>query len=379
MTKKTELQVANLAHRHPAVYGTEREMTLYYDETNNIRKLRLRDDGLNVNKHENFVLGGIVLLPGQTMGNIEELRKELHIQPSAEEIKFDMIAKNDFEKVLGSRKLTTFLKWLHDRKIGIHYTNLNLLNWFILDVVESIMANDEFDDILPMHRELKNELYSIAMADLPGFLTLLHGYGFPDIPRPRTGEFIREVEAFVQKNWPLEPNDATRMLSHVLTRARVLKELEFLVDETPGELIDGFETFFLNRICTFNNAKHVLDEEKDIQAAIAPFRLMNGEDELDYTFVDSKKVPEVQLSDVIVGLLGKYFTFIEKKPYSALAKIRQNLNPVQKKNLELLGSLIELSDAVSNNLLFRITTMDSDWKSDAFLFGSKPPPHLLTR
>lgn len=379
MKKTNDLQAADFGHRHPAVYGTEREMTLYYDETNNIRKLRLRDDGLNTNKHENFVLGGIVLLPGQTIGDINALRKALHIQPSADEIKFDMVAKNDFEKNLSSRKLTTFLTWLDDRKIGIHYINLNLLNWFILDVIESIMADDEFDDILPMHRELKNELYGIAMADLPGFLSLLHGYGFPDIPRSRTGAFIRELEAFVQKNWPLEPNEATRMLSYVLTRARVLKELVFLVDETPGELIDGFENIFLNRICTFNNAKHVLDEEKEIQAALAPFRLMNGEREMDYTFVDSKKVPEVQLSDVVVGLLGKYFTFIEKTPYSALVRIRQNLNPIQKRNLGLLKSLIEFSDEVSNSLLFRITTMDSDWKSDAFLFDLKPPPHLMKR
>ena len=379
MTEKFEIQADNLAHRHPEVYGTERTMTLYYDETNNIRKLRLRENGLNVSKYDNFVLGGIVLLPGQTMSDIGELRKSLYIQPSAEEIKFELVASGAFEKMLDSKKLTKCLSWIFDQNIGIHYTNLNVLHWTILDIVESIVADDEFEDILPFQHELKNELYNIAITDLPTFLALLHSYSFPDVPRARTGDFIRDVRAFIRTNWPTAPNNATQLLDQVLAKATSLGELVFLVDETPGELIDGFDKFFLNRICTFNNARHVLDEEKEIQKAISPFRLMNGDREMDFTFVDSKKVPEIQISDVVVGFLGKYFAFIEKTPYSALIRIRQSLTSTQKKNLQLMRDLIKISDTISNNLLFRITTLDSNWKSDAFLFGTNPAPHLLKR
>jgi hypothetical protein len=106
---------------------------------------------------------------------------------------------------------------------------------------------------------------------------------------------------------------------------------------------------------------------------------MHGDSEIDFSFVDSKAAPEIQLADVVVGFLGKYFTFIEKTPLSALLRLRQNLTKTQAHTLKLVGDLIDISDKTSNALLFRITTMDSDWKSDAFLHGSPFPPHLLDR
>jgi len=100
MTEKSEIQADDFNPSHPGLHGTEREMALYYDETNNIRKLSLRGNRLNVSKHDNFVLGGMVLQHGQSIGDIQDLRKILCIQQSAEEIKFDFIARGDLEKVL---------------------------------------------------------------------------------------------------------------------------------------------------------------------------------------------------------------------------------------------------------------------------------------
>lgn len=379
MTDKIERQADVFGQHHPGIYGTEREMTLYYDETNNIRKLRLRENHLNAAKQDNFVLGGIVLLPGQSLGDIHELRKTLYIQPSAKEIKFDLIAKGAFMEALGSEKLERVLKWLLDQDIGIHYLNVNVLHWVILDIIESIVADDEFAESLPFQAELKNELHYIAMRDLPNFLVIMQTYAFPDIPRERTGDFIREVRDFVRANWPKNPNLATMMLRDLLTKAVSLNELAFLVNEQSGQLIDGFDRFFLNRICIFKNARHILDEEKTVQAELARFRLMNGKEAMDISFVDSINVPEVQLSDVVVGLLGRYFTFIENTHCSELIRLRANLTATQKRTLETLGKLISISDEVSNGLLFHVTTLDSNYKNDIFLWGITPSPHLLQR
>nr|WP_314542608.1 DUF3800 domain-containing protein [uncultured Massilia sp.] len=375
---KVTLNADAMVTDHPEHYGTDAALTLYYDETNNIRKLRLTENGLNVSKHDNFVLGGIVLKPGQSIGDIKELRKLLWIQDSADEIKFDLVAKGDFEKVLDSKKLNKVFTWLTERGIGIHYANLNILNWSILDIVESIVAEDQFiEEFLPYHREMKNELYRFATADLPGFLAMLQTYGYPNIDPSKTGEFIGDVRAFVNRHWPQHPNHAMQMLSTLLSKAKALPELAFLVNEKAGVLIDGFDQFFLNRICTFKNARHVLDEEKEVQKVLDHYQLMHGDSEIDFSFADSKVVPEIQLSDIVVGFLGKYFTFIEKTPMSALLRIRKNLTKTQAQTLKLLGDLIDISDKTSNALLFRITTMDSDWKSDAFLYGNGFPPHLL--
>lgn len=368
-----------MGNQNPTLFGNDAELVLYYDETNNVRKLRLTENGLNVAKHDNFVLGGIVLKPGQSVGDIGELRKLLWIQKTAAEIKFDLVAKGDFEKVLDSTKLNKVFAWLVERGIGIHYVNVNILNWFILDIVESLVADDRFEDFMPFHREIKNEFHRMAIADLPAFLALLRNYRFPDIERSKTDEFMAEIRAVVQRHWPLRPNNATRMMNDLLTRARSLPELAFLVDETPNELIDSFSGFFLDRICTFRNARHVLDEEYEIQDSIEKFQLMNGDREVDFSFVDSKLAAEVQLSDIVVGFLGKYFTFIEKTPMSVLISKRKALTPTQASTLKLLATMIDISDKTSNALLHRITTLDSDWKSDWFIFGRVPPPHLLER
>lgn len=42
----------------PLVYGVDEAFTIYYDETNNIRKLYLTDDGFNTERQDHFVLGG---------------------------------------------------------------------------------------------------------------------------------------------------------------------------------------------------------------------------------------------------------------------------------------------------------------------------------
>jgi hypothetical protein len=83
--------------------------------------------------------------------------------------------------------------------------------------------------------------------------------------------------------------------------------------------------------------------------------------------------PGVQLSDIVVGFLGKYFTFIEKTPLSALIRFKERMEPMQKANINLLMRLIEQSDRVSNGLLHRITTLDSDLKSDYFIFDINIP------
>jgi hypothetical protein len=54
--------------------------------------------------------------------------------------------------------------------------------------------------------------------------------------------------------------------------ARGLNSLPYLEDETPNVLIDGFGSFFMNRLCLFKNAEHILDDEKQIEAYPAPSR-----------------------------------------------------------------------------------------------------------
>lgn len=372
-----EIEASKFALNNSSNYGTNSILNIYYDETNNIGKLKLSENGLNVNKHENFVLGGIALLSNQDIGKIEDFRKLLRIQSNAPEVKFEMVAHGTFDKMLGSAKLSHALNWLLEKDIKIHYCNVNILNWFILEIIESIVAQDSFAHYQSMHRELKNELYHIATRDLASFLKLINNYSYPNIPKEKTKDFLVDLYQFILLNWPEHVFAPTEALKGIILQARTIPYLHFLVDNVPGELYSGTENFFLNRICTFKKSKHIFDNEKLIQEAIGDYALIDGSSTVSFEFVDSKKYFEIQLSDIVAGFLGKYFTFIEKTPTKTLINMKKRLTFAQKNNIAALRKLIEGSDKLSNALLHRITTIDSDNKSDYFLFDCALSPHLV--
>ena len=92
---------------HPIRNWNER-FTLYYDETNNIRRLKLSEVGLNIPENKASALAGIALREGQTRAGIADLRRALRLNANAPELKTRHIAEGDFEATLASRRLQTF-------------------------------------------------------------------------------------------------------------------------------------------------------------------------------------------------------------------------------------------------------------------------------
>jgi hypothetical protein len=374
---KTNLDVNDIREGVVAALpGVEGRFTIYYDETNNIRKLYLTETGFNVTKHENFVLGGIALKEGQAIPDIADLRRTLVVQKTATELKLRHIASGKFEDMLASEKMLTFLSWLSANDICIHFSNINILYWALVDIVDAIILTEKFQRYIPAHKEMKNELYRLVSCDTPGFLTLLRVHGFPDIAADRGGDFLAAVEAFLGGHVSEEPNLPTLMLMALIREAKSLDELTFEA-ETEGMIIASFDKFFLQPICNFKNAFHIFDREVEVERAIARYRLMDGGREVNFRFSDSKAEVGIQLSDVVVGFLGKYFMFIEENSMCTLLTKKAHLTATQAKCLALLRGLIDVSDAVSPALCHRVATMDSDWKANAFLFDQPPPPHLL--
>lgn len=112
---------------------------LYHDETNNIKKLRHDAQGLNVAEPAIFVLGGIVHSGTPRPLDIGPLRNAMRIHTSADEIKLKHVAKGEFLDLLKSDKLTTFLKWISDSGLVVHYHALDPLYWSLIDIIDSIL------------------------------------------------------------------------------------------------------------------------------------------------------------------------------------------------------------------------------------------------
>ena len=82
----------------------------YYDETNNFKKLHIKDrTDFNVNIENNFVLGGLC---HDLSINIDEslIFSNIPLQKSAKEVKLKHIANGSFLEILKSTKLTVFME-----------------------------------------------------------------------------------------------------------------------------------------------------------------------------------------------------------------------------------------------------------------------------
>lgn len=344
--------------------------TIYYDETNNIRRLHVRSDGLNIAEPKCFVIGGIAHRGDPRDLKLEELRQSLRLQKTVPEIKLEYIAKGDFVSLLSSRKLEIFLRWLLDHELLLHYSVLDPLYWSIVDIVDSILANHPDERLDAVSWNLKNDLYTILRHDRDGTIDLFRRYSYPNVGRERSRDFVVELREMLEARRQLLSSFNFMMLKGVLEVGERLESLPFLEDETPNVLIDGFGMFFVNRICLFKSSTHVLDVENVIENYIGRHKFMDGAEELHiYRFANSVGEPGVQISDVIVGLLGKFFSMIVEHEVEELRDIREALDQQQSRNLACLRKLLDRSLEENGAFVHRVLSLNDQRKADWFLEG----------
>ena len=96
--------------------------TLYYDETNNARRLHVTPEGFNVRDPGCFVLGGVGHPGAPRPLDLASLYKTVRLQPTAKELKLEHLGSGDFLKLIGSQKVAAYLAWLKDQDLLVHYS-----------------------------------------------------------------------------------------------------------------------------------------------------------------------------------------------------------------------------------------------------------------
>lgn len=358
------------------LYGLEEEYAFFYDETNNIRKFWIRDDGFN-EPPKNFVLGGIVHKKSRPLTGLDELVKSLHIQKSAKEIKFNQLATGSYLGVLNSRKIRTLLEWLIANEVFIHYSNFNILYWSLVDIVDSFWDEPELRQYMPYVMHIKSELFNLANADLDRLVPILKKYRFPNVQRNSSCAFMMEFSGLLESVSKKPQSEISKLVIYMVRKAANLPELPFIMDNDDDVLIDSFDSEFLRPLYIYPTSSHTFDNETEVQEALGNTQVEYKRRFVEYSFVDSRDFIEIQLSDGICGLLGSHFNFLEEHSVEELIDIKQSLNPVQRQTLSLLSKLIDISDAQSNGFMHRISPMDSDYKNDYFLHDRPLPDHLI--
>lgn len=349
--------------------GADAVYTFYHDETNNIRKLHIDEHGLNVPELKTFVLGGIVHKGAPRPLDLSSLRQAMRIQPSANEIKLKHVAKGEFLDILKSSRLTTFLQWIADNDLMLHYHELDPLYWSVVDIIDSILPELGNPMLIQYHALLKSDLTAIVMHELPFVVDLFRRYYYPDLAPGNRKPFLNELIDLVERNAGILHEEMNvMMLKGVLQAGRELDELAFIEGFTAHKLIEEFSSFYRNRIAVFNNATHIMDIEPSIRDAFQEIPLTSaGKPVTSYRFADSETEAGIQLSDIAVGMLGKMHTYLSQTSPEDVEQDRSALSGTSLKNMELLRDLIDTSNATNQAFLHHVASLHDINKLGRFL------------
>lgn len=317
--------------------------TLYFDESGNNRCFWIKDGGYNVDPFTHFVLGGIV---ANDMVDFEYAKKRIGCNSTVQEIKTKNVCKGSFEDCLRDKRLENYLDLLIEKKWLVHFSVVELFYYAIVDVVDSVMDVDA--DIF----HVKNELYRILRFNIDNTLNMMIRYKYPSIEDDHKKDFlvacIKILDDYIVNSG--KANDLTYKLRLYFQIAQEKDELVFIQDEQTGSLLNDFSSYYQRPIYMFKESQIIFDEEPHIQEKMQSCSLtLDGKVLANYQFVNSKSNVMVQLSDVFVGIMARYFRFINTN----ILDVEKQVNGFDKQQIVTFNKLNRiLKISLSENSAF---------------------------
>lgn len=336
----------------------------YYDESNNIRKLQLNEDDFNAPVNNDFILGGVMHFGENPVANINDLKSQLRIQKSVNELKFKHLSTHkDFLDCLSDSNVEIFLKWLLESELYIHFSNVNNLYYAVVDIIDTIDSDIILNtcaeyDYLDFILQMKNTLYKIAKDNYKAFYKLLKDFNYPNIDAINIKHFYDSILNLLI-NTHSEFSNQELLLIKLLQPAREQKELILLKGNPDKIILHSYVDFYMRPIGVFPYAIHTFDHECQIEKEFEKYDMYHTDLRLqNFSFADSKSNLFIQISDCIVGLIGKYCTFLNSIDVSDASQMLSTITLKQKQTLKLFVSLIKKSEDISCLLIHSFESRD---------------------
>ncbi len=347
---------------------------MYYDETNNFRKLRLKsylqDRSARLNcetaLNHNFILGGIAFEKDLEIDPIvKDLFNKLHLQSSIKELKYKHLASRypSFFKIIESQNVTEFLNWLHDNRICVHYFAVNCFYFSIVDIVDSLDNIDYLTSVL-----LKSILYQIVINKTDDFLSLLEKYNYPNLQECTLRAFKRELCEFLKLNSTsieskqvflsscnLNDDEYCYMVKFLVDHITQANDLCFLRGNEDKILIYNFAPFYTSRVNDFSDNVHIFDEECQICGIVSS--LASKEKKINISFIDSRDDRLIQISDVFVGLISAFFYYIDNANLYEVINEKRSMSRSALNNLRTLLDIVCYSEQMNIKFFNNINSL----------------------
>jgi hypothetical protein len=288
-----------------------------------------------------------------------------------QEIKSGNIYNGDFLRAISAPKLTPILELIRDKHWFIHCSDVNLLYYSLVDIVDSLVFNSGYSQFIwnpYIFFGIKDTFYKIFINDLEENLAILLSFDYPDVKKDRLHAFREFLTDMIIKYHMKtgKMDDILAFLCEVIIDSDVnQRDLVFIEDEKKGILIDDFIQFYTTRLCALSHSALILDEEGDIVEYLKKEPLvMSGKPLTNYQFMDSKDNTFIQLSDIIVGILARLYEFIDND-WDIVKGGIDALPPIGQRNLRLLNDIL-LYSVQENSLFFnqveRVGVIDNFWR-----------------
>ena len=329
-----------------------KEYIFYYDETNNYRKVKITEKGLNDFKvmFDNFTLGGICFEKSKERDN-KELIKNLKLQTGQElKSKTFFKGKNTFKDCIEHKKLNIILNWILNNAY-VHYSDIDSIYFSVIDIVDSIY-NNPIAKYFPQDLidTFKDELYWAIRSNFEIFLDICKKTDYPNITKEKIKIFCKGLIDIINKEQ--EKYTTLELIKDLIEQFINYNDLIFLKDNEERIIMESFYSLRQQRCIIFRNSMHIFDKELvDEQKMNDEYMALNDGNKLEnYKFLDSKHEVNIQISDIIIYVIAKYLKFLTHYPNENVDNTLKSLNEMGKENLTRLIQIINKSN--KENIFF---------------------------
>lgn len=340
--------------------NNQTKYVFYYDESNNCRKFWVDDSKqqFNTDHTADFVLAGLVRKEEEKVEtSLETFRKPLKLQANVEEIKFkNLYAKGDFLQCLKERRLFETLSWIDKSPFYIHYTNVNNLFYTLVEIFDSIVKPEEISEFGYDYFKMKSVFYYMFKGKADALQILMFKYKYPNIQREDVEAFCNDLLFLLGSR--REMKEEEKFLAGMLAKAAESDELVFLHDNDDYVMQENYAEFYADPIRKYQKSRHIFDEETTVQDIVKK-QIAMGENMADnFKFVKSETDIFVQLSDVVAGILGKLFKYINSTSVNQRRRDVEGLSKLQVENILLIDKLRMEADRENPGFLCSIGPWD---------------------
>lgn len=337
--------------------NTDERLNFYYDESNNCRKFWLDSDKntFNYDYKADFVLAGVASENNNQIP-LDYLKTVFKLQNNAVELKSKSLFKGkDFLQCMQMRQVTNLWELFNEFNLYIHYSHVNNFFYTIVEILDSITNPQEIDEFGFDYFLLKTTFYNMLFPKAQEVSHIMLEYEYPDIKTENIQGFCKALIDVIANDRKQRPDE--KFILGALRRASESDELLFVQNNIRFIMQEDYSFFYADPILKFSNSMHYFDEEKFIYKKIVDTVSKFNPSASNFEFIDSKSNTMIQISDLIAGILGKMFFYINSVSEKEIRNVVKELSDIQLGNCTELNRVRMKSDIRNKGLLHSITAI----------------------